>query len=173
MTDTNSDADDSSVTSNWTLTLTKGSRGVDVFIAAAALRTTVANSLRVGAYTTLKSSYAIYEDGVMQMMNSPKPYYGTNVGLLRYYALGGEGGGGAVDITFPTANSTRSTSAGGDAQQGARQGVRSVVYALGDLPGRSSGLYRCVCLCVLCVYVYVCVCVCVCVHVCVRMCVAC
>jgi hypothetical protein len=110
------------ITSTWTLSLKKGARGVSLNVSAVALQEGIGNSLRVGAYTQLQSAYAVYEDGVLQMMNKMKPYYGTAVPLERFYSLGG---GGAVDILLPDA---------------ANRPQQAVVYALGQLPGRSAGM---------------------------------
>jgi hypothetical protein len=54
------------------------------------------------------SAYMLYDKGVLQMMNAPKPYYAAPPGnrLRSFYALGGVGPqGGAVEV-LPTTNIT-------------------------------------------------------------------
>ena len=132
-------------TSTWLLTLEAGALGVNVTVTATTLRAYAqATALRVGIYTPLLSSYAIYDDGVLQMMSSMKPYYGAGDAstLERFYALGG---GGAVDVAVGDgAAGGGGGGAGGSSARaagGARAGMpkQAVVYALGSLPGRSLG----------------------------------
>jgi hypothetical protein len=60
------------ISSTWTLSLKKGACGVGANASAEALKNDIGNSARTGAYTQMQSAYAVYEDGVLQMMNTTK-----------------------------------------------------------------------------------------------------
>jgi hypothetical protein len=94
-------ADGPRVSSTWTLTLRRGSRGVELRVAATALANANVTAVRLSFDFAPHSLYAGYDKGVLQMMNSPKPFYGAPAGnpLRRFYALGGVGDrGGAVEV---------------------------------------------------------------------------
>ena len=121
------------VSSTWTLSLDAGALGVNVSVAATVVKSVPrATAVRVGVYTTLKSAYAIYNDGVLQQMNSMKPYYGAgdDSTLERFYALGG---GGAVDLTVTNGAATAKGDSGSNTSgwKLPAQPKQAVVYALG------------------------------------------
>ena len=93
--------DSPSVSSAWTLTLRRGARGIELRVQATALGTANVTAVRLSSDFTPSSLYAGYDKGVLQMMDSPHPYYAAPSGnpLRRFYALGGVGDrGGAVEV---------------------------------------------------------------------------
>ena len=93
--------DSPSISSSWTLTLRRGARGIEVRVEATALGAANVTAVRLSSDFTPQSLYAGYDKGVLQMMNSPHPFYGAPTGnpLRRFYALGGVGDrGGAVEV---------------------------------------------------------------------------
>ena len=92
--------DSPGVTSTWTLTLRRGARGIELRVDATAIAAANVTAVRLSSDFTPRSLYAGYDKGVLQMMDSPHPFYGAPAGnpLRRVYALGGVGDrGGAVE----------------------------------------------------------------------------
>jgi hypothetical protein len=89
------------VRSSWLLTLRSGARGAELEVNATSTRAANLTAVRLSHDFAPRSLYALYDKGVVQMMNAPKPYWGAPPGnpLRRFYALGGVGvRGGAVEV---------------------------------------------------------------------------
>jgi len=93
--------DSPGASSTWTLTLRRGARGIELRVEAVTIAAANVTAVRLSSDFTPRSLYAGYDKGVLQMMDSPHPFYGAPAGnpLRRFYALGGVGDrGGAVEV---------------------------------------------------------------------------
>jgi hypothetical protein len=90
------DARDPLLTSSWTLSLARGSRGFSLSTNTTAMRSGPLAGADIAAYLAPTSVYGLFHRGVEQMMNSAQPYFASDDPVHRVYTLGG---GGSVDLT--------------------------------------------------------------------------
>ena len=84
------------LTSSWTLSLTRGARMFSLQTQTTAMRTAEVAGVDLSAYLAPTSVYGLFQRGVEQMMDSPRPYFASTDSVHRVYTLGG---GGSVDFT--------------------------------------------------------------------------
>ena len=89
------DAADALATSTWTLTLTRGSRALQLDVRARALRDADVGGLRLAGAFAPQATYGQFARGVTERINSSDTYFASDSRLHRFYALGG---GAAVDV---------------------------------------------------------------------------
>ena len=100
-------------TSTWTLSLAAGERSFRLQTDTRALRAADVGGVRISSYLSPSSVNGFFRPGVVQMMNSAKPYFASDRPLERMYAVGAPGGG-AIDMTASGQRETvlRSSAAG-------------------------------------------------------------
>jgi hypothetical protein len=119
------DPDEPLVTSSWTLALKARERAFRLDTDTRALRAADVRGVRIAAHLSPRSAHGLFERGVVQAMNSPRPDFASTSRLERAYFVGAPGGG-AIDFA---ANGQRETvlqsraicgnaPAGGDARTG-------------------------------------------------------
>lgn len=79
--------------SHWSLALRRGARGLELSVHTSVLVATNVTAIRLAMDFNPVSAYMLYDKGVLQMMNAPKPYYAAPPGnrLRGFYSLGGVG----------------------------------------------------------------------------------
>jgi hypothetical protein len=92
------------VTSSWTLTLMGASRALAISTVATVVASSSGRVLsgRYASYWAPASLYSQFSRGLLQMMNSPLPWFAASVDPAttgRLYALSG-GGGPSIDVLF-------------------------------------------------------------------------
>jgi hypothetical protein len=92
------DPQDPLATSTWTLSLSANDRAFRLQTDTRALRGADVRAVRISSYLSPSSVNGFFRPGVVQTMNSAKPYFASDRPLERMYAIGAPGGG-SFDMT--------------------------------------------------------------------------
>ena len=119
------DAGEPLVTSSWTISLRAHRRAFRLRTDTRALRDAEVRGVRIGAHLSPQSAHGFFEQGVVQIMNSPNPDFASTGKLERAYFVGAPGGG-AIDFDATGQRETvlhsraicGNAPAGGDARTG-------------------------------------------------------
>lgn len=86
------------VLETWDVTLVQGSRQLLVSIAGKTVQSASIKSIYHGLYSAAASQYALFDKGVVQMMNDRGRCFASNESLPRTYWIAGDGKGLSLDI---------------------------------------------------------------------------